>query len=320
MKAAIYNSAGPADVLRYSDVADPEVGPGHVLIEVRAISVEGGDLINRRMTPPPAADHIPGYAASGTVIAVGSEVDDRKVGQRVTSFDMAGSHAALRSVPAGQTWLVPEGVAWAQAAALPISFAAAHHSLFARGALQKGETVLLQGGAGGVGLAAIQLAKAAGATVLATSSRPERLARLRSIGADHVIDHKEEDVAAAVLDRTGGRGADLIVDPVGSTLQTSLAALGASGRLVFVGNAGGSELTVDLWPALMANQSLLGVFMGTELAKPDVYATVDQMLADVAKARLTVFIDREFPLADAAGAHRYAEERSPFGRVVIRVE
>lgn len=317
MKAATYSQAGSADVLHYTDVADPEVAAGDVLIEVRAISVEGGDLINRRTAPPPRPNHIVGYAASGTIIATGSDVKNRNVGQSVTSFGMDGSHAALRAVPANQTWLVPEGVSWEAAAALPISFGTAFHCLFARGKLAKGETVLIQAGAGGVGLAAVQLAKRAGATVIASSRGLDRLRKLNEIGVDEVVDHRDEDVTAFVLEQTDGKGADLIVDPVGTTLQSSLSALGQGGRLVFVGNAGGGPPTIDLWSALQANQSLLGVFMGTKFLEPEVYATVARMLSDVAAATLKVVIDSAFSLADAAVAHRHAEENSPFGRVVL---
>nr|WP_249325614.1 zinc-binding dehydrogenase [Halomonas boliviensis] len=269
------------------------------------------------MTPPPRVDYIVGYAAAGVVVALGSGVSTRKVGDRVTSFGLDGSHATLRAIPESQTWLVPDGVDIAEAAALPISFGTAHHCLFARGALQSGETVLIQAGAGGVGIAAIQLAKRIGATVITVSSGSERLAKLKSLGADHVVDHQSEDVVKAVFEYTQGRGVDLAVDPVGSTLQTSLQSLIPEGRLVFVGNAGGGELTVDLWPALQANHSLFGVFMGTQFGYPKVAATVDRMLDDVANAKLKVLIDRRFPLEKAADAHEYAERGKPFGRVVM---
>lgn len=130
MKAAVYDQAGPPDVLTYRDVADPIVGPDDVLIAVEAISIEGGDLINRRSTPPPGRPWIVGYAASGRVVGAGANVRDRKVGDRVTAFDMQGSHAELWAVPAIRTWLLPSGVDAASAAALPISFGTAHHCLF----------------------------------------------------------------------------------------------------------------------------------------------------------------------------------------------
>jgi NADPH:quinone reductase-like Zn-dependent oxidoreductase len=186
---------------------------------------------------------------------------------------------------------VPEGLDMPAAAALPIAFGTAHHCLFARGGLKSGETVLIQAGAGGVGIAAIQLAHRAGATVLATVSGAARAEPLLSQGLDHAIDHRSADVIETVLRLTEGRGVDLVVDPVGATLQTSLAALRPEGRLVFVGNAGGSQLSIDLWPALQANQSLFGVFMGTQLEKPDVYRTVSRML-DKNRKRFELFIRR----------------------------
>jgi NADPH2:quinone reductase len=317
MKAAIYDHPGPPNVLRYTDVPDPVCPSDGVLIRVEAAAIEGGDLINRASTPPPHSAFVVGYAAAGEIIAVGEKVKDRRLGQKVTSFDLAGSHAELRAVAASRTWPVPEGLDMAAAAALPIAFGTAHHCLFARGGLTRGETVLIQAGAGGVGLAAIQLAHRAGATVLATVSGVERTERLVGLGLDNAIDHRAADVVDTVMRLTEGRGADLVVDPVGTTLQDSLAVLRPEGRLVFVGNAGGSQLSLDLWPALQANQSLFGVFMGTQLEKPDVYLTVSRMLELAATGDLKVIVDRRFPLAAAAEAHAYAEDNSILGRIVI---
>lgn len=317
MKAAIYDHPGPPDVLRYADVPDPVCPDDGVLISVEAAAIEGGDLINRAATSPPHPTFVVGYAAAGTIVAVGEKVIERHIGQKVTSFDLAGSHAELRAVAASRTWPVPEGLAMAAAAALPIAFGTAHHCLFARGGLKPGEIVLIQAGAGGVGLAAIQLAHRAGATVLATVSGAARAERLIGLGLDHAIDHRAADVVDTVMRLTEGRGADLVVDPVGTTLQASLAALRPEGRLVFVGNAGGSQLGIDLWPALQANQSLFGVFMGTQFEKPDVYRTVSRMLELAAAGDLKVIVDRAFPLAAAAEAHAYAESRSILGRVVL---
>jgi len=317
MKAAVYDAPGAPHVLQYREVAEPACPADGVLIRVEAISIEGGDLINRASTPPPAAGYIPGYAAAGEIVAVGPQVRDRAVGQKVTSFDMGGSHAQLRAVTASRTWPVPEGLDMAAAAALPISFGTAGHALFARGGLSRGETVLVQGGAGGVGVAAIQLAHQAGARVIATVSGAERGKQLVTLGLDHAIDHRTSDVEAQVRRLTAGRGVDLVLDPVGSTLRASLAMLRPEGRLVFVGNAGRAPLELDLWHALQANQSLLGVFMGTQLEKPEVHAAVSRLLERAAERTLQVPVAKTFPLADAAAAHAYAEEASFLGRVVL---
>lgn len=275
-------------------------------------------MINRRSTPPPLPSWIVGYAAAGTVVAVGSKVRSRTVGDRVAAFHMQGSHAERWAVPAERTWLIPDGVGMAEAAALPISFGTAHHCLFTRGMLRQGETVLIQAAAGGVGLAAVQLASQAGATVIAVVSGTQRRGRLRELGADHVVDRTKDNIVDSVRQYTHGTGVDLVIDPVGTTLPVSLSALAPEGRLVFVGNAGGDSLTVDLWPAMQSNQTLMGVFMGPLFARHGVRTSVDDMLQAVAAGRVTVVIDRIFPLANAAAAHEFAETAKPLGRIVMK--
>lgn len=318
MKAAVYDVEGAPGVLKYVDVPEPVTGPDDILISVEAISIEGGDLINRRSTPPPLPSWIVGYAAAGTVVAVGSKVRSRTVGDRVAAFHMQGSHAERWAVPAERTWLIPDGVGMAEAAALPISFGTAHHCLFTRGMLRQGETVLIQAAAGGVGLAAVQLASQAGATVIAVVSGTQRRGRLRELGADHVVDRTKDNIVDSVRQYTHGTGVDLVIDPVGTTLPVSLSALAPEGRLVFVGNAGGDSLTVDLWLAMQSNQTLMGVFMGPLFARHGVRTSVDDMLQAVAAGRVTVVIDRIFPLANAAAAHEFAETAKPLGRIVMK--
>ena len=318
MKAAVYDVEGSPGVLKYVDVPEPVTGSDDILISVEAISIEGGDLINRRSTPPPLPSWIVGYAAAGTVVAVGSKVRSRTVGDRVAAFHMQGSHAERWAVPAERTWLIPDGVGMAEAAALPISFGTAHHCLFTRGMLRQGETVLIQAAAGGVGLAAVQLASQAGATVIAVVSGTQRRGRLRELGADHVVDRTKDNIVDSVRQYTHGTGVDLVIDPVGTTLPVSLSALAPEGRLVFVGNAGGGSLTVDLWPAMQSNQTLMGVFMGPLFARHGVRTSVDEMLQAVAAGRVTVVIDRIFPLANAAAAHEFAETAKPLGRIVMK--
>jgi len=318
MKAAVYDVEGAPGVLKYVDIPDPVTGPDDILISVEAISIEGGDLINRRSTPPPHPSWIVGYAAAGTVIAVGSKVSSRRVGDRVAAFNMQGSHAERWAVPAERTWLIPDGVDTAEAAVLPISFGTAHHCLFTRGMLRHGETVLIQAAAGGVGLAAVQLASQAGATVIAVASGTQRRSRLLELGAHHVVDRAENNVVDSVRQYTHGTGVDLVIDPVGTTLPASLSALAPQGRLVFVGNAGGGSLTVDLWPPMQSNQTLMGVFMGPLFEKPGVRASVDDMLQALAAGRIRVVIDRIFPLASAAAAHEFAETAKPLGRIVMK--
>src|SRR2546428_2001197 len=193
VKAGVYYETGPPDVLRYEDVPDPAVYAGGVVIEVEAISIEGGDTLNRAGGEMPAVPHIVGYQCAGTIREVGEGVTDRHVGQRVVATNLWGSHAELESVPAILTWPVPDGADIAAVACVPVAFGTADDCLFEFGHLQAGETVLVQAGAGGVGLAAIQLAKRGGATVLATASSDDRLERLRPLGLDHGIASSRPD-------------------------------------------------------------------------------------------------------------------------------
>src|SRR5208282_4535938 len=223
MKAAVYYQNGGPEVLKYEDVPDPECHPKGVVIRVEAVSIEGGDTLNRWHGALLTKPHVVGYQAGGEIVEVGSEVTNLRVGQKVTTVYNFGSHAALRGVPARNAWPVPKGFDVKLAAAIPVPFGTADDCLFEYGRLKAGETVLVQAGASGVGVAAIQLAKRAGAKVIATASSDERLERLKPLGMDHGINYRRDDVVKSVMGITHNRGVDLVVDPVGgATLQSSL--------------------------------------------------------------------------------------------------
>ncbi len=320
MKAAVYYETGPPSVLRYEDVADPACTDDGVLIAVEAISIEGGDTLNRGGGAMAAKPHIVGYQCAGTISETGASVSDRSAGQRVVTSMPFGSHAELVAVPAAATWPVPEGMDIQQAAAIPIAFGTADDCLFEFGKLQAGETVLIQAGGGGVGLAAIQLAKRAGATVLATASSDEKLERLKEFGLDHGINYKTDDFVAKARELTNGAGVDLVVDSVGGkTLEGSIASLKYRGRAISVGSAGRDSHKPDLGMLSAGNRSLTGVFLGAELAmqRERAYAMIARLIDDVAKGELRVNIDKTFPLSDAAGAHEYIESRQALGRVLL---
>src|SRR3954447_20286088 len=320
MKAAvIYENGGP-DGPRYEDVPDPDCPEGFVLIDVEAISIEGGDLLARAGSPPPSVPHVVGYLAAGTVAEVGAGVSERAPGDRVVTLFAAGSHASRRAVPAMSTWPIPDGLDAAPAACVPVAYGTAHECLFEAGGLKSGQTVLIQAGAGGVGMAAIQMAKQAGATVLATASSDEKLERLADLGLDHGINYARENFAERTRELTDGRGADVILDSVGGeTLVESIGALAYRGTLVSVGVAGRAGSNVEARDLWAQNNVLRGVFLGGALMAE--YARVHAMIADlfgrVADGGLRVEIDRTFPLAEAAAAHAYIESRQAFGRVVM---
>ncbi len=318
MKAAVYYSTGSPDVFRYEDVPDPRCHPKGLLVEVQAISIEGGDVLSRAGGEMAGTPHIVGYQNAGVIREVGAQVTDRHVGQRVVTVSPFGSHAALRAVPVRSTWVVPDGLDIQQAACVPIPFGTADDCLFEFGHLQAGETVLVQGGAGGVGTAAIQLAKRAGARVLATASADDRLERLRPLGMDEGINYRTQDLVREVMRLTEGRGCDLVVDPVGGdVLQQSLASLAYRGRAITVGNASRGGRLLDVSGLGQGNRSLTGVYLGAEITGDRAYNMIQRHLDDVAKGELAVVIDRTFPLADAAGAHAFIESRQAVGRVVL---
>jgi NADPH2:quinone reductase len=320
MKAAVYYETGPPSVFRYEDVPDPVCAPDGVVIDVQAVSIEGGDTLNRGGGLMARTPHIVGYQCAGVIREAGPQAQDRSIGQRVVAAMPFGSHAERVAVAANATWLVPDGLDIQQASAIPIAFGTADDCLFEFGWLQAGETVLVQAGAGGVGLAAIQLAKRAGATVLATASSDDRLARLQEYGLDHGINYRTGNFVEETRKLTNGRGANLVVDSVGGrTLQGSVEAACYRGRIITVGQAGRDGEVPDVRALSAGNKSLTGVFLGAELAVNPARgrANIARLIDDVAKGALRVVIDRTYPLAEAAAAHAYIESRQAFGRVLL---
>jgi NADPH:quinone reductase len=318
MKAAVYYKTGPPDVFRYEDVPDPEVYPGGVIVAIEAISIEGGDTLNRAGGEMTATPHIVGYQCAGTIREVGEGVTDRQVGQRVVCTNLSGSHAELMAVPAILTWPVPDGADLIPVACVPVAFGTAHDCLFEFGHLQAGETVLVQAGAGGVGIAAIQLAKRAGATVFATASSADRLERLLPFGLDHGIDYTNDGWVDEVRALTDGRGVELVVDSVGGKiLQGSVACLAYRGRCITVGSAGRDPQPFDVGVLGMNNQSMTGVFLGAEIVTDRAQRMIGELIDDVAAGRLKVLVERTYPLAEAAAAHAFLESRQAVGRVVL---
>jgi NADPH2:quinone reductase len=318
VKAAVYYETGGPEVLRYEDVPDPECTTGSVLLDVEAISVEGGDTLNRAGGEMATVPHIVGYQCAGTIREVGEGVTDRHVGQRVVATGLWGSHAAMVAAPSVLTWVIPDGADLVKCACVPVAFGTADDCLFEFGHLKAGETVLIQAGAGGVGVAAIQLAKRASATVIATASNLDRLEPLKALGLDHAVDYSQSGWVDTVRGITGGRGVDLAVDSVGGRiLAGSVQCLAYRGRAITVGSAGRDPQPFDISVLSMGNQSITGVFLGAEILNPRTYTMIAALVDDVAAGRLTVIVDRTFPLREAAEAHAYIESRQAVGRVVL---
>jgi NADPH:quinone reductase len=320
MKAAVIHENGGPEVLRYQDVPDPECPDGCVVVDAEAISIEGGDLLARARGDLPAAPHIVGYLSAGVVSEVAAGVDGPAVGDRVVALNFAGSHAARRIAPAIMTWPIPDGLDAASAASVPVAFGTAYECLFTAGNLAGGQTVLIHAGAGGVGMAAIQLAKHAGATVISTASSDEKLERLKSFGLDHGINYATENFVERTNELTDSRGVDVVLDSIGGqNLVDSVGVLAYRGTLVSVGVAGRAGSAIEAQSLWTQNNTLRGVYLGGALVSeyPRIHAMIGDMLQRVADGELRVEIDQSFPLEQAAEAHAYVESRKAFGRVVM---
>ncbi|MGC9961981.1 MAG: zinc-binding alcohol dehydrogenase family protein [Acidimicrobiales bacterium] len=320
MKAAVYYEAGGPEVFRFEDVPDPQVVEDSVLVRVEAVSIEGGDTLNRAGGDLFSVPHVVGYQCAGTVVEIGPKVLGIAAGDRVVTVGTHGSHAELRLAAEAFCWKIPGDVPTEEAACIPVAYGTAHDCLFEFGHLGAGQSVLVQAGASGVGIAAIQMAKQAGARVLATASRDEKLARLTVFGLDEGINYETSDMVAEVRRLTGGQGVDVVLESVGgSRLQASLECLAYRGRCVSIGDAGrGGVSMVDASVMRASNLTLTGYFLGMELfMSPRAHSMIAGILDDLAAGRIRVVIDRRFPLSEAAEAHAYIESREAFGRVLL---
>ncbi|HXY46068.1 MAG TPA: zinc-binding alcohol dehydrogenase family protein [Acidimicrobiales bacterium] len=320
MKAAVYYESGGPDVFRYEDIPDPHVADDQVLVRVEAISIEGGDTLHRAGGELFAVPHVVGYQCAGTVVEAGPKVLGLNIGDRVVTVGVDGSHAELRAVPEAFCWTIPAGVSTEEGACIPVAFGTAHDCLFEFGHLEAGESVLVQAGASGVGIAAIQMAKHAGARVLATASRDDKLARLTVFGLDAGINYTTSDMVSEVRRLTGGQGVNVVLESLGGkNLQASLNCLAYRGRCISIGDAGrDGESLVDVSMMRPNNLTLTGYFLGMELLwSPRARSVIAGILDDLAAGRIRVVIDRRFPLSEAAAAHAYIESREAFGRVLL---
>jgi putative PIG3 family NAD(P)H quinone oxidoreductase len=329
MLAITASQFGGPDVLRLTEVPDPAPGPSEVLIEVAATAVNRADLLQRdgNYPPPPGASPILGMECSGTVAAVGDEVRDWQVGDQVCALLAGGGYAELVNVPAAQVLPVPAGVAVVDAAALPEVACTVWSNLMIRAGLRSGQTVLIHGGASGIGTMAIQVTKAAGATSIVTASRDRSLERCRELGADVAINYAETDFVSALMDATDGRGADVILDLIGAKyLQRNISALAFDGTLVIVGMQGGTTAELDI-RALMARR---GAVVSTALrsrpvtgpgSKGEIITAVrDHLWPLVAAGSVRPVIDVVLPLARAGDAHRRMAEGGHFGKIVLATQ
>jgi len=326
MHAVVMTEPGDPDVLRWLEVPDPVPGRGEVVIDIAASGVNRADLMQREghYPPPPGAPPYLGLECSGRVRSVGDGVTGWRPGDEVCALLAGGGYAEQVVVPAGQLLPVPARVGMTEAAAFPETACTVYANVFQLARLTSGETLLVHGGSSGIGTMAIQLGKAFGARVACTAGSPEKLARCRELGADVAINYRDEDFVAALLDATGGAGADVILDIMGASyLARNLAALATGGRLVIIGRQGGSRAEIDLGVLQGKRASVHATTLRARPAneKATVVAAVrDHVWPLIDAGKVVAVIDRTLPMSQAAQAHRAMAASEHIGKIVLTPE
>ncbi len=326
MKAIEISSYGAPDVLRLTERPSPAAGAGEVLIRVAASGVNRPDVLQRKghYPVPPGASDLPGLEVAGEIVegdAAALAVAGLKLGDRVCALVAGGGYAELCVAPAGQCLPVPAGLSDIEAASLPETFFTVWSNVFDRARLQPGETLLIQGGTSGIGVTAIQMAKAAGATVIATAGSDEKCAACVALGADHAINYRQQDFAVEVLRVTEGRGVNVVLDMVaGSYVARELSCLAEDGRLAIIAVQGGVEAQFDAGMVLRRRLTISGsTLRPRSVAFKSAIAAA--LRANVwpwlAEGRVKPVIHQVFPAAQAAQAHALMESNQHIGKLVL---
>jgi len=325
MKALLCTAFGPPESLELTDVPEPTPAAGEVVVDVKAAALNFPDvlMIEGKYQSQPPFPFAPGGEFSGVVRALGAGVRGFATGQRVFAGIGSGAMAQRIAVPAQRLRPIPERMTFEQAAGLSTTYGTSFHALRQRAALQPGETLLVLGAAGGVGLAAVELGKAMGARVLAAASTREKLEAARSAGADELINYSDGEFRDKVKALTGGRGADVIYDPVGGDLfDQCMRCVNWNGRVLVVGFTGGHIPKVPINLILLKGCQVVGVFYGSFAARdPETNErNFEEILALFESRRIDPLIGRVYPLAEFAHAFRCLSERRAIGKVVLRMD
>lgn len=326
MKAIEISRPGPPDVLTLVDRADPVPGVGEVLIRVAASGVNRPDVLQRMgaYPPPPGASDLPGLEVAGVIVAGDADAmaaAGLSIGQRVCALTPGGGYAELCVTPAVQCLPVPDGLSDIEAASLPETCFTVWSNVFMRAALQPGETLLVQGGTSGIGVTAIQMAKALGATVIATAGSDAKCQACLDLGADHTINYRTTDFAEAALQFTGGRGVDVILDMVaGDYVAREVTALAEDGRLVIIAVQGGVKAQFDAGLVLRRRLTVTGstlrprpvAFKGAVAA-----ALRERVWPLIASGRIRPVLHSVLPATEAAQAHALMESNQHVGKIVL---
>ncbi|WP_225100267.1 NAD(P)H-quinone oxidoreductase [Streptomyces sp. CoH27] len=323
MHAITIPEPGGPEALVWAEVPDPVPGEGEVLVEVVASAVNRADILQRQgfYNPPPGASLYPGLECSGRIAALGPGVSGWAVGDPVCALLAGGGYAQKVVVPAGQLLPVPEGVDLTRAAALPEVVCTVWSNVFMVAHLRPGETLLVHGGSSGIGTMAIQLAKAVGAKVAVTAGTKEKLERCAELGADILINYREQDFVAEIKQATDGAGADVILDNMGAKyLDRNVQALAVSGRLAIIGLQGGAkgELNIGTLLSKRAAVSATSLRARPLSEKAAIVAAVrEHVWPLLASGHVRPVVDRELPMPEAAEAHRVVEASGHVGKVLL---
>ena len=326
MHAIIAREPGGPEVLEWTEVPDPEPAPGEVVVDVAATALNRADLLQRQgyYPPPPGASDIIGMECSGRISSVGAGVSNWAVGDEVCALLAGGGYAERVAVPAGQLLPAPPGWSLTDAGGLPEVACTVWSNLVGQAGLRAGELVLIQGGTGGIGTHAIQVASALGTRVAATAGSPERLARCRELGAELAIDYHDKNIADQLREATDGRGADVILDNMGaSALADNIDRLAPGGRLVIIGLQGGTKTELDISRLLRKRASVAATNLrGRPVDGPDgkaaIVAEVRAGLWPLIEAgRVKPVVHAELPMDQAAEAHRLLDAGGVIGKLLL---
>ena len=323
MKAVLCKSHGPPETLVLEEVADPKPGPGEVVVDVAYASLNFFDtlIIENRYQLKPELPFSPGGELSGRVAAIGPDVQGFKVGDRVAANTGFGACRQKVVVKARRLVHVPDGLSDEAAAGLTIAYGTSLYALKNRAELKPGETLAVLGAAGGAGLAAVEIGHALGARVIACASSPEKLAFAKSRGADLTLDYAKTDLKEGLRELTGGKGADVIYDPVGGSLaEAALRSIAWKGRFLVIGFAAGEIPKLPLNLALLKGCDIRGVFWGAFAERePAAFAEhLRELFAWALDGRIKVHAEKVFPLAETGAAIRYLADRKAIGKVLVK--
>ncbi|QEY60035.1 NADPH:quinone oxidoreductase family protein [Pseudomonas sp. C27(2019)] len=324
MKAVLCKTFGPADTLVVEEISSPEIKKNEVFLDVHAAGINFPDtlIIEGKYQFKPPFPFSPGGEAAGVISAVGEKVSHLKVGDRVMALTGWGSCAEQVAVPAYNILPMPEAMDFSTAAAFSMTYGTAMHALKQRGTLQAGETLLVLGASGGVGLAAIEIGKAMGARVIAAASSADKLEVARQAGADELVNYQTDDVRERLKTLTKGQGVDVVIDPVGGDLfETVFRSIAWNGRMLVIGFASGTIPSLPANLPLLKGAAMIGVFWGAFAQRQphDNVENFQQLFAWYAQGKLKPLVSQTFALEDTAQAINTLAARKAVGKLVIKI-